>query len=114
MCRIHSATVFSPLGLACEYRDNGSTAVQGTAARSARALPLNLTLQPVCGQEARVKLTHKKSLRVSGRRDKVRAEEQAVRTSDIARPLRIVPGSCTLEFACMIRLRLSREPQCSV
>ena len=46
-----------------QYRDNSSTAVQGTAARSARALPLNLTLQPMCGQEirslgkARAKLT---------------------------------------------------------
>jgi len=63
VCAVYSTTVFSPLSLACEYRDNGSTAVQGTVARSARAFPLNLTLQPVCSQEicplgkARAKLT---------------------------------------------------------
>ena len=47
LCRSHSTTVFSPLRLVCEYQHNGYTAVQGTAARSAHALPKNLTLQQI-------------------------------------------------------------------
>jgi len=53
LCRSHSTTVFSPLGLACEYQDSSYTAGQGTSARSTRALPKNFTLQPVVWQEIR-------------------------------------------------------------